>query len=173
MGAPSRAGDSVDMARRPRDRVGRVIHNECMGSRVVLSAAGSAAALKIADRSTPEDHALHLGSQDLVRVAGFAASHGFRLVRLYLADAWLQPLGQEEEAELSSELVEVFERYGDREVVAALDDDFDGLFVVGIELRSLATGFNVLLRRQGYIDTSVRDEATTLLTEAWRKLRLT
>ncbi|MCU4673757.1 hypothetical protein ACFQRL_14275 [Microbacterium fluvii] len=142
----------------------------------MLSEVGPSAGLTITDgesRGLAHAHSLHFGSQDLVRVAGFAARSGFTLVRFYLADAYLQPLPAGEDEELSDELVEIFQRDGDREVVAALDDDFDGLFVVGIELRSHATGLSMLLRRKGYIDTPVKDEATTLLTAAWQKLHLT
>lgn len=151
------------------------MHNEDMESQVVVGPRGPAAELHIVSPPPSTDvdaWRLHLGSQDLIRVAGFAVADGFRLVRFYIADRYLQPLDAHEEEEISDELVRIFEQYDAREVRSALHDDFEGLYVVGIELLSVTSGFRIHLRREGFIDTSVPEEATSLLSRAWRKLRL-
>ncbi|WP_417555514.1 hypothetical protein [Microbacterium sp.] len=157
--------------------VADVMHNEHMTTQVVLSPHGRATELCIAavpgTGAIPDNRTLHLGTQDLLRVAAFAAGSGFDLVRFYWNDPYLQPLDPVSEDELSREMLDLFERFGEQEALSALDDDFDGLLVVGVEMRSHATGATILLRRRGFIDTAQRDEARDLLTKAWRKLRLT
>lgn len=157
------------------DKVPAVMHNNHMERQLVVSPVGKETELHIAPVtpiSAAASQHLHLGSQDLVRVAGFAAAHGFRLVRFYMADRDLAPLDRVEEDEISDALVSIFEQYDASEVRSALHDEYEGLFVVGIELLSLNSGHRIQLRREGYIDTSVPDEATHLLDRAWRKLRL-
>lgn len=158
-----------------RDNLPAVMHNNQMERQLVVKPVGASAELQIAPVtpiSANAAHHLHLGSQDLVRVAGFAVESGFRLVRFNLADRSLAPLDRDEEEAISDALVSIFEQYDAREVRSALQDEFDGLFVVGIELLSLESGQRIHLRREGYIDTSAPDEATNLLARAWRKLRL-
>jgi hypothetical protein len=179
--APSSIGIAYRLAESESagDNVVRVMHNDQMESQVVVGPRGKPSSLHIA--STPVDWSkenesetrrLHLGSQDLVRVAGFAAENGFKLVRFYLSDPYLQPLGSAEEQTISDELVEIFNKYDAQEVRSALRGDYEGLYVVGIELLSRETGFRIHLRREGFIDTAVPEIATNLLTRAWQKLRL-
>lgn len=156
------------------DKVGAVMHNNYMERQLIVSPVGASAELQIAPVtpiSTAAAQHLHLGSQDLIRVAEFA-SNDFELVGFDLADRFLAPLDYEEERNLSGELLEIFDEYDAREVRAALRDDYDGIFVVGIQLRSRASGQRIHLRREGFIDTSVPEEATNLLDRAWRRLRL-
>ena len=116
---------------------------------------------------------LHLGSQDLIRVAGFAQENGFSVVRFFLADSYLFPLDSEDEDVISSELVSILTDFGAREIQSAMHDEHAGLFVIGIELISISSGLRIVLRRRGYVDTSVIDEAKHLLDLAWRELKLT
>jgi hypothetical protein len=159
------------------DNVGQVMHNEHMATQVVLNPHGRAPELSIDDvpqfGRVRESQVLHLGSQDLLRVAAFATKNGFDLIRVYWNDSYLQPLDQASEDDLSGELLDILSQFGEQEALAALDEDFSGLLLVGVELRSHATGATILLRRRGYIDTVERDEARNLLTHAWQKLRLT
>lgn len=121
---------------------------------------------------TPAGSELHLGSQDLVRFANFASLHGFIVSSFMLADAYLVPLGVEEEAEISDELVRWLAEYGEDELEASLRDDHDGLYVIGVNLIEASTGMRMSIRRRGYIETSIVREAEQLLKAARRELRL-
>lgn len=122
--------------------------------------------------SATTGHGLHLGSQDLIRFAGYATQHGFRVVHFDVADSQLTPLDADDQREVSDAMVAILREYGDEELDAAMRDDFDGLYVVGVELLSLANGLRIDVRRSGYVDTSVVEEAERLLDSAWRELRL-
>lgn len=117
---------------------------------------------------------LHLGSQDLVRVAEFAEQHaGATLARIDTVDLALQPFFKHETEQHSRELVRIFHDYDGREVLSALQDDFSFVVIVGITL-TLAGGEAVAhLRREGLITTTAAADTTTLLDRAWRELRLT
>lgn len=116
---------------------------------------------------------LHFGSQDLIRVAGFGRDSGFQVARFYIADSYLEPLASDEEHSLSDQFVDILEKFGSAELQSALDDEYQGLYVIGVEMISRATGFRLVVRRRGFVDTSVRDEAEALLNRAWRELMLT
>lgn len=116
---------------------------------------------------------LHLGSQDLVRVAEFAEKHeGATLTRIETVDLALQPFFKHETEQHSRELVRIFHDYDGREVCSALQDDFCFVTIVGISL-TLAGGQAVAhLRREGLITTTAAADTTSLMDRAWRELRL-
>lgn len=154
------------------------MHNKCMMSQVIVRPpVGGRAALHIdpvrAEGVRESDgRTLQLGSQDLIRVAGYAADHGFVVSGFFVADAFLTPLGQEEEREVSASMLEILKTYGPQELDAAMDDDFEGMYVTGVELVSRSRGLRIAVRRRGYVETSVVGEAEQLLNSAWRELRL-
>lgn len=122
---------------------------------------------------TPAGSELHLGSQDLLRFASYSAERGFVVSSFMLADAYLVPLDSDEEAGVSAEMVRVLAAYGEDELEAAMHDEYAGLYVVGVNLIEPSTGMRISIRRRGYIETSIVQEAEKLLASAWRELRLT
>lgn len=121
---------------------------------------------------TPKGSELHLGSQDLIRLAGYAMSHEFVASAFMLADASLVPLSREQQAEVSAEIIELLQIHGAAEVDAAMQDDYSGIFVIGVDLIAIASGMRISIRRRGYVETSIAEEAEGLLKSAWRELRL-
>lgn len=121
---------------------------------------------------TPAGTELHLGSQDLVRLAAYASSEGYVTSSFMIADAYLVPLPADEQADVSCDLVSLLKEYGEEEVGAALHNEFDGLYVVGVELIDSESGMRISIRRRGYIETSVEREAEQLLRAAWQELHL-
>lgn len=150
-----------------------------MVSKVVLSPSlGGGAGLRIDDvgaglpARTPAGTELHLGSQDLIRLAGYAAANGFSVSLFMISDAYLVPLSPDEQSEISDNLVEALRAHGSDEVEAAMQDEYDGLYVVGVELIASASGMRISVRRRGYVVTSTVQEAESLLRAAWRELQL-
>lgn len=121
---------------------------------------------------TPVGTELHLGSQDLVRLAAYASTHGFVVTSFMISDAYLVPLVTDEQTEISDGLVEALRAHGGDEVEAAMQNEYDGLYVVGVNLVGSSSGMRISVRRRGYVDTSVTQEAEQLLKSAWRELRL-
>lgn len=121
-------------------------------------------------RTTPGTE-LHLGSQDLIRLADYATSHGFTIASFMIADGYLVPLRPEEESELSDEMIEAVRAHGGAELEAAMQDEFDGLYVVGVTLIAMS-GMRISVRRRGFVETSVVHEAEQLLRSAWQELHL-
>lgn len=115
---------------------------------------------------------LHLGSQDLIRLASYASTHGFRVASFMIADAYLAPISEDEQADVSNQMVKMLEVFGVSELEAAMSDEYDGLYVVGVNLIAAASGRRVIVRRRGYVDTSIVNEAERLLRSAWQELHL-
>lgn len=149
-----------------------------MVSKVVLGASSDGdVGLRIAPVTTPAPGRtpagteLHLGSQDLIRLAEYARKHNFSVASFMIADAYLVPLGHEEQLELSDEMIEILKTHGGNELEAAMQDEYDGLYVVGVTLIS-TSGTRVVVKRRGFVETSVVDEAEQLLRSAWQELHL-
>lgn len=162
------------------DKVGGIGENGTMVSKVVLSPSpGGGTGLRIdaltgpLPARTPAGTELHLGSQDLIRLADYALSRGFTIASFMIADGYLVPLNAKEQIEISDDLVDAMKEYGSDEVEAAMQDEYDGLYVVGINLIATTSGMRISIRRRGYVDTSVVPEAERLLRAAWQELRLT
>ena len=154
-------------------------HNEAMVNQVVVRPAGATSAVHIDPVTTTSTtplagaQTLHFGSQDLIRVADFAREQNYKVARFLVADSYLSPLDESEERQVSDELIDILTTYGGRELEAAMDEEYAGLYVTGVEFVSLTSGLRIALRRRGYVDTSVVDEAERLLNSAWRELKLT
>jgi hypothetical protein len=145
-----------------------------MVKRLVLRPGVDAPAVHIEPSSELTGPPLHLGSQDLVRLAGFARSNGFQVARFFIADAYLSPLEEAEQLELSADLVKILDDFDEEELEAALADEYDGLYVIGLELISYGSGLRLGVLRSGYVSTSAAEEreAERLMSDAWRELRL-
>lgn len=115
---------------------------------------------------------LHLGSQDLIRFAGYAATQGFAVSSFMIADAHLSPIGGAAHAEASARMVEILRAWDGDELEAAMGDDFDNLYVVGVNVVSRSTGLPISVRRRGYVVTPIVGEAEKLLASAWQELKL-
>jgi len=149
------------------------MQNEQVVSRAVLQVAGPAYAVHIpsgVEEADPSSQRLHFGSQDLIRLAGFAQDHGFKVSRFSLADHYLTPLEPDEETQVSRAMVEILRSFDARELRGAMLEDFDGIYVTGVELISVESGHRLTIRRSGFIETSAVFEAEKLLTSAWRVL---
>lgn len=100
-------------------------------------------------------HPANFGTQDLVRIAGYASRHGFTIELISVTDMYLMLLSEEEIQEVSGEMIAMMNKWGSEEVEAALQDEFDGYYVSMIALKSNATGEIVYLDRKGYVGTDV------------------
>lgn len=150
-----------------------------MVSKVMLSAAADGTTgLRVAPLApaepvrTPPGSELHLGSQDIVRLTAFAADRGFIVSSFMISDAYLEPLAQDEQGTASDTMVDLLRRYGEEELEAALQNEYAGLYIVGVELIEPSSGMRISIRRRGYVYTSIVQEAEQLLKSAWQELRL-
>ncbi|UYQ78074.1 hypothetical protein OF385_02575 [Glutamicibacter sp. JL.03c] len=164
---------------RQATNVGLMEHTYNMISQVLVRQPnGDSPALRIypvdstASELMKEGRRLGLGSQDLIRFAGYAKKHGFRITSFSVSDARLNPLPQDDAESTSDSMLQVFNELGVRGLNAAMEFEFDGLYIVGVELRSPKNGLTIDLRRHGYIDTSIPKDAENLIGSAWRELRL-
>ncbi|MDM7890685.1 hypothetical protein [Curtobacterium caseinilyticum] len=144
-------------------------------SQAVLQREGDTAAVRL-PRGTGEHpgsaESFHLGSQDLIRLAGFAQENGFQVSQFFVADPYLSPLDSEEERFISERMIQLLNTYGARELRSAMEDEFDGFYVVGVALISKRSGMRITVRRRGFVDTSIVEEAESLLTSAWKERSL-
>lgn len=161
-----------------RDKVIGIGDNGSMVSKVVLGECASGrAGLRIAPiisplpSRTPPGTELHLGSQDLIRLAAYAETRNFLVSSFLLADGYLAPLPDEEQIAPSDQMVDALHFHGVEELEASMQDEHDGLYVVGVTLIS-STGMRVTVKRRGFVETSVLPEAEDLLRSAWQELRL-
>lgn len=115
---------------------------------------------------------LRLGSQDLLRLAFYASEKGFKVASFLLADTNLDSLPNDEGSRVSDELINILMTYGVEEAELALEGEFEGLFIIGINLISVLSGKEISVRRWGYIHTSAINEARDLLNIAWQELHL-
>lgn len=116
--------------------------------------------------------ALHLGSQDLVRFGAYASGNGWMLASFELADSLLDPVEDRTQEKACAEMLYLFDTYGEAELHAAMQDEFDDLYVVGVEVVQELTGATVKLKRRGLVETTAVPEAEALISVAWRELRL-
>lgn len=159
----------------------QVLQNGAMVSKVVLNrSADGGGHLRVAPVLTASSAhepvapgtELHLGSQDLVRLTSYAMEQGYVVYSYMISDSYLEPLPEDEQLDISKELVRLLKEFGAKEVEAALDDEYDGLYVVGVELIDPKTGMMISIRRRGFVETAIVQEAEVLLQSAWRELHL-
>ena len=158
----------------PKDSGGHTYH---MASRAVLTRRGADTTLELRPqwralpRETSDDE-LHLGSQDLLRLADYANRHGFQIASFSLSDTYLSPLASEEQSGISDRLISLYREYGLEELLFALAEEYEGLYITGLTLINIETGRRVQIKRRGYVETSSIQEAETLLRSAWNELNL-
>ncbi|MGK3708689.1 hypothetical protein [Arthrobacter sp. IK3] len=117
------------------------------------------------------EHRFSLGSQDLIRFAAYAASNGWPAVSFELGDPALDPIPQEQQDLISSEMLRILGTFGEAELHAAMQDEFDDFYVLAVNTADDQTGHRVKLMRRGVLATSV-PAAQALISAAWRHLRL-
>lgn len=157
-----------------------LVHNVGMLNKVILEPSVDGfsglridkVSLNHLDRTEPGSE-LHLGSQDLLRLANFAQSQNFKVQSFLIADPYLNPLPIEEQDDVSDDLIHMFQTYGLSEVESALMNEYDGLYIVGVNLVSLATSMRVSIRRRGFVETQQIQETEKLLSSAIQELKLT
>lgn len=152
-------------------------HTKGMVSRVVVERRGVDAALRLRPHIGPiagraREGELHLGSQDLLRIADYATQNGFSFLSISLSDSSLYPLPQDEQDEISGRLIDIYQKFGLAELMITLEDEFDGIYAVGITVVNNSTGRRIKIRRRGFVETSVVQEAENLLSGALRELKL-
>lgn len=151
-----------------------MLQNGIMMRRVTLTSSRDAPLRfrPLDEAALSSERSLRLGSQDLIRLSAFAVNHGFLVVRFEISDAYLTALDEQESSLISSDLRTILQDFGGRELVAAMHEEFDGLYIVGVELKSTETHRRVTIRRDGFLDSSTPEEAENLLTTAWKALEL-
>lgn len=152
-------------------------HTESMVSRAVVERRGGNTTLRLRPHPGPidrtaRDDELHLGSQDLLRLADYASQSGFKLSSFALSDSDLYPLPREEQDEISKHLIELYKKFGLKELMAALNDEYGGIYAVGITILNHGTGRRINIRRRGFVDASMVEEAEKLLLNALKDLNL-
>ncbi|WIE76032.1 hypothetical protein [Curtobacterium sp. MCSS17_007] len=164
----------VDRGAQCEANVTSMLQNGIMMRRVTLTSSRDAPLRfrPIDDTALNSERPLRLGSQDLIRLAEFAMNNGFMVVRFEISDAYLTALDEQESSLISSDLKTILGDFGGRELIAAMHDEFDGLYIVGVELKSIETHRRATIRRDGYLDSSTPEEAENLLTTAWEALEL-
>lgn len=154
------------------------MHNERMLNKVVLypSRDGSAR-LKVSQAGqvpakTIPGSELHLGTQDLIRFADYAQGRGFKVIGFMIADSYLVPLDDDDQESISEDLAGSLNLYGVNVVEAAMNDEYSGLYLIGVNLIDLSRGLRISVRRRGFVDTTIVEEAEQLLQSAWKDLKL-
>lgn len=157
---------------------GQLGHERAVNQVALVASGDGSSVLRVNQIATadaahpPSAGELHLGSQDLIRFAGYAATQGFTVSSFMIADAHLSPLNGPAHAEASAQMVEILKTWGGDELEAAMGDDFDGLYVVGVNVVARSTGLPISVRRRGYVVTPIVRVAEKLLSSAWQELKL-
>lgn len=120
--------------------------------------------------STPAPPRLRLGSQDLIRLAGYAYAHGWELESFRLADSALDELDAAAQRDRSADMIRILHTWGAAELDAAMVTDFDGIYVTGVRLTG--PGGQAVISRGGSIEGPSAPGAARLLTAARDALRL-
>lgn len=155
-----------------------LVHNRRMLSKVVLNPSSDGSARLTVDQITDNVNKLsagselRLGTEDLVRLAEYASHREFVVSSFLVADSYLAPLDKDEEEPISDALVESMEMYGIEGVLSLLRDEFDGLYLIGVNLINVTRGLHVSIRRRGYIETVMLEEVEQMLASAWKALDL-
>lgn len=113
-----------------------------------------------------------LGSQDLLMFAEYAREHGFVLMGFRLGDGYLEPLGDDENMSVSSDLVSMMNEYGLSEAETALRREYDGFYVLGVNMRSQATGSIATVLRRGQVWAQDTSEVFNVLRGAFEQMEL-
>lgn len=111
-----------------------------------------------------------LGSQDLLRLAGYLKDKGNRVTSFMLADSYLYRLDPEENREISQRLVYLLDEFGLPEVEASFGDEYRGFYVVGVDVIKKGTGESISIRRRGYFHAASPSAVEELLGQAFDSL---
>lgn len=109
-------------------------------------------------------HRMNAGSADIISIAAFAFEKGYDIDKFIVGDAYLQPIGNVIEAKENSDaLIGMIDHYGVEEAHAAMQDEYNNLYILGVKLSGDA---KVEFHRNAVVRTTNQDVATDLLTEA-------
>lgn len=172
-----RAQDGPTRLMRPVALGDRGEHTYHMASRAILTRRGTGTTLELRPQASalpqgPLKDALHLGSQDLLRLADYASRRGFQIASFSVSDSYLSPLPDEEQKTVSDRLICLYKEYGLEELLFAISGEYEGLYIIGLTLINKETGRRVQVKRRGYVETSAVQEAEDLLRSAWTDLNL-
>lgn len=112
-----------------------------------------------------------LGSPDIVRLANFASSKGYRLENFKFATANAKRIDSATEKDLSKQLISTLKARGLRGALDLLDTDLQDYIVLGVKLvdpkMNAAT-----IQRHGVVEKETGSSIIDLLAKAWTPLRL-
>lgn len=112
-----------------------------------------------------------LGSPDIVKIAEYAVTQGFRVLRFQLVDRRHSLVSQPEQDEWSEQLVDAFQERGGYGLQILLRRDFPNVFLNGVELY-LHPGIRIEVRRRGVLLTNNEQRLRSFITSAWKVLEL-
>lgn len=113
----------------------------------------------------------HLGSPEIIKIAEYATSQGFRILRFQLVDRRHDLVPQPEQDQWSDQLVDAFYERGKYGLQLSMRRDFPNVFMNGVELY-LHPGVRIEIRRRGVLLTNDEPRLRTFITSAWKALRL-
>lgn len=112
-----------------------------------------------------------LGSPDIVKIAEYATTQGFRVLRFQLVDRRHNLIPQPEQDEWSEQLVDAFQERGHYGLQILLRRDFPNVFLNGVELY-FHPGIRIEVRRRGVLLTNDEPRLRSFITSAWKALHL-
>ncbi|MFJ3490693.1 hypothetical protein [Leifsonia aquatica] len=108
-----------------------------------------------------------LGSQDILRIAEYALSIGWRVERFQIADRTLTPVQGREESKASKALLRWLAEAGAAAAATYFTTEWPSYFVTGVQIA--APDHRILqLRRQGVVWVPESWETEAFLSGAWR-----
>ena len=112
-----------------------------------------------------------LGSPDIAKIAEYAVTQGFRVLRFQLVDRRRSLVPQPDQDAWSDQLVEAFQERGNYGLQLLLRRDFPNVFLNGVELY-LHPGVRIEVRRRGVLLTNDEPRLRNFITSAWKVLSL-
>jgi hypothetical protein len=149
-----------------------------MARQLYLSADNGAPWIGLLDEKTPAKHGSELGpnakrpslgAEDLLWIADLAQRRGFDVEDFEFRTSTFDPLGDDEEQQLSRSLLAMFREGGASAAIEALQSELRNYALIGL---GLATPQNdpMIIRRFGYVETTDESAAKDLLDEAWNEI---
>jgi len=112
-----------------------------------------------------------LASPDISKLAQFAVEQGYHLARFQLVDQHLDLLREPDQSYISNLLVERFVADGIYGLSLALEREFPGVYLNGLELY-LPHGVRLDVRRRGVLFSNDQQAALSFMRDAWKEARL-
>lgn len=100
------------------------------------------------------DHPLHIGSQDLILLAGGLCAQGFRVTEAILTDRNFTRLEDEDSLELAGELSTLINSASSAELFRFMRSELPGIYVESVRLLDASKRGTILLRQEGIVIVS-------------------